>query len=134
MVMFRYPDDTFLKVDFHRYTDRRLRKGIVWRGLEIDSLYDIAVNKLETVSSAARKGLCRFVLHSQAKHRFTLKELTRGVEKKFSEPLDPLQMIKNFLKVVEYTDLPTMLIPFERVRMDEFYIDLARSLKQDVFI
>mgnify|MGYP001595466380 FL=1 len=134
MVMFRYPDDTFLKVDFHRYTDRRLRKGIVWRGLEIDSLYDIAVNKLETVSSAARGRDYVDLYCILKRHRFTLKELTRGVEKKFSEPLDPLQMIKNFLKVVEYTDLPTMLIPFERVRMDEFYIDLARSLKQDVFI
>jgi len=57
----------------------------------------------------------------------------RDVKKKFSERIDTLQLAKNFLKVVEYTDLPTMLIPFDRKDMDNFYADLARSLKKDVF-
>jgi len=42
--------------------------------------------------------------------------------------------LKKFLKVVEYADLPHMLIPFDRKAIDEFYVALARSLKKDVFV
>ena len=133
MVTFRYPDDTFLKIDFNRYTDIRLKKGLFWQGIEIDSLYDIAVNKLETVSSSPRSRDYVDLYCILQHHSFKFKELVRGVEKKFSERVDWLQLIKNFLKVVEYNDLPTMLIPFDRRQMDEFFTKLAKSLKKDVF-
>lgn len=131
-VTFRYPDDTFLKIDFNRYTDIRLKKGMVWRGMDIDSLYDIAVNKLETVSSVARSRDYVDLYYILKRYPFTVEELARGVEKKFSERVDALQLIKNFLKAVEYTDLPRMLIPFDRKDMDEYYAILARSLKKEV--
>lgn len=132
-ITFRYPNDTFLKIDFNRYTDTRLKKGLVWRGIEIDSLYDIAVNKVETVSSAPRTRdyvdlYCILQLRS-----FRVEDLMVGVGKKFSERVDALQLAKNFLKVIEYTDLPTMHIPFDRGRMTDFFMSLARSLKKDVF-
>ncbi len=133
-ITFRYPDDTFLKIDFNRYTDIRLKKGLVWRGIEIDSLYDIAVNKIETIFSAprARDYVDLYCILQQ--YPLSLKDLMQRVGEKFSEPVDALQLAKNFLKVIEYTDLPTMLIPFARHQMDEFFASLARSLKKDVFI
>ncbi len=133
-VTFRYPDDTFLKIDFNRYTEIRLKKGLVWRGIEIDSLYDIAVNKVETVSSSPRSRDYVDLYCILLQHPFTIKELVRGAEKKFLEQVDWLQLVKNFLKVAESTDLPKMLIPFDRNDMDAFYADLARSLKKDVFV
>lgn len=133
-VTFRYPDDTFLKIDFNRYTETRLKKGLVWRGIEIDSLYDIAVNKLETISSSPRTRDYVDLYYILQSTKFKIKDLMLSVEEKFSEPIDTLQLIKNFLKVVEYTDLPTMLIPFDRGQMDEFFTALARSLKKDVFV
>lgn len=131
-ITFRYPDDTFLKIDFNRYTDTKLKKGLVWRGIEIDSLYDIAVNKVETVSSTPRSRDYVDLYCILCRYPFRVEELVRGVEKKFSERVDALQLIKNFLKVVEYTDLPRMLVPFDRRDMDTYYADLARSLKKDV--
>lgn len=132
-VTFRYPDDTFLKIDFNRYTDSRLKKGMIWRGIEIDSLYDITVNKLETIFSSPRTRDYVDLYWILQSTKFKIKDLMLSVEEKFSEPIDTLQLIKNFLKVVEYTDLPTMLIPFDRRQMDEFFTALARSLKKDVF-
>lgn len=133
-VTFRYPDDTFLKIDFNRYTETRLKKGLVWRGIEIDSLYDIAVNKLETISSSPRTRDYVDLYYILQSTKFKIKDLMQSVGEKFSERIDMLQLIKNFLKVVEYIDLPTMLKPFDRRQMDEFFTALARSLKKDVFI
>lgn len=134
MVTFRYPDDTFLKIDFNRYTDTRLKKGMVWRGIEIDSLYDITVNKVETVSSAPRSRDYVDLYCILQRYPFRVKDLMQSVAEKFSERVDALQLIKNFLKVVEYADLPNMLVPFDRSRMDTFFTTLARSLKKDVFV
>lgn len=132
-VTFRYSDDTFLKIDFNRYTDTRLKKGMVWRSIDIDSLYDIAVNKVETVSSAPRSRDYIDLYCILQRYPLKIKDLARSIEEKFSERVDALQLVKNFLKVVEYTDLPNMLVPFDRRDMDRFYMDLAKSLKTTIF-
>ena len=44
-----YPNKTELKVDFAHYPYRRMRKVIRMK-LEVDSIFDIATNKLLTVS------------------------------------------------------------------------------------
>ncbi len=134
IVTFRYPDDTFLKIDFHRYTDRRLKKGLIWGGMDIDSLYDIAVNKVETVSSVPRSRDYVDLYCILQRSSLKLNDVVRDVGKKFSAQVDPLQLAKNFLKVVECIDLPRMLIPFDRKDMDTFYATLARSLKKEVFV
>src|SRR3989344_1556707 len=133
-VTFRYFDDTFLKVDFHHYTNQKLKKGIMWRGLEIDSIDDIAVNKLSTIASFARTRDYVDLYFILQKYPFSLYQLIAGVTKKFSQDIDPLQLTKNFLKVVEYTDFPKMLIRFKKQDMYNFYENLARSLKNKILI
>lgn len=43
-----------LKIDFNYFPSERIERGHVWKGLQIDSLYDIAVNKLETIDLSPR--------------------------------------------------------------------------------
>lgn len=133
-VKIRYPDNERLKVDFNHYPPQRLKKGMSWKGLEVDSIYDIAVNKLQTISERPRtRDFVDLYCIWQA-HPLRFQDLMRDVKKKFSERVDSLQLAKNFLKVVEYADLPRMLIPFDRKDMDSYYATLARSLKKEVFI
>lgn len=131
-VTFRYFDDTFLKVDFHHYTNQKLNKGLMWRGLEIDSIEDIAVNKLSTIASSARTRDYVDLYFILRQFPFTLHQLIAGVRKKFSQDIDPLQLTKNFLKVVEYSDFPKMLVPFDEKAMYRFYERLARKLKSKI--
>lgn len=131
-VTFRYFDDAFLKVDFHHYTNLKLKKGLMWRGLEIDSIDDIAVNKLSTIASSARTRDYVDLYFILQQYPFTLDQLIAGVTKKFSQDIDPLQLTKNFLKVVEYTDFPKILVHFEEKEMFSFYEDLARLLKSKI--
>lgn len=131
-VTFRYYDDTFLKVDFHHYTNQKLKKGFMWRGMEIDSIDDIAVNKLSTIASSARTRDYVDLYFILKQYPFTLQQLIAGVKEKFSQEIDPLQLTKNFLKVVEYTDFPKMLVPFDETDMQEFYERLAKKLRQKI--
>lgn len=128
-IFLRYPDNERLKADFGNYTSIRINKGTLWKGLEIDSLEDIATNKLHTISEGPRTRDYIDLYYIQKKHPFSLAQLTQNAHTKFREAIDPLKLAKNFLKVVEYTDYPNMLIPFDKKKMYAFYEDLARSLR-----
>ena len=128
----RYSDGSMLKIDFNRYAVKKVQPGLIWKGLEIDSLYDITVNKLSTISSRARTRDYVDLYFIFQKHKFDLDKLVSDVRKKFSEVIDPLLLTKNFLKVVEYTDYPKMLVPFDKKSMENFYEDLAKQLKPKI--
>ena len=129
---FRYSDETVLKVDFNHYTPVRLLPAIKWHNLEIDNLYDITVNKLQTISERPRgRDYIDIFFIFNGKHA-PLDEFIADAQKKFNEPIDRLQLAKNFLKVVEYTDTPKILLPFDRKKMDEFFERLARDLEPKI--
>ncbi len=133
-VKIRYPNDDLLKIDFHHYSPSRLKKGIIWKGLTIDSIYDISVNKLQTISEIPRTRDYVDLYAILKKTKWTARTLATSAARKFGVKTDSMHLAKNFLKVVEYVDLPRMLVPFDRKDMDRFYGNLAISLKKDIFI
>lgn len=131
-VYLRYKNNEALKIDFHHYTKTKLISGIRWRELEIDSLRDIAVNKLRTIATLPRTRdyLDLYIIMTNKPVR--LDRLIEDCKNKFGEEMDYIQLAKNFLKVSEYTDFPKMLIPFEGKNMYTFYENLARKLKTKI--
>lgn len=132
-VSLRYPDDTFLKIDFSHYTKNKIFVGEKWHGLEIDDLYDIAVNKLDTIATLPRTRDYVDLYFILKKEPYSLNQLIIDASKKFLDEIDALKLSKNFLKVSEYTDFPKMLVPFDKKAMEKFYIDLAKSLEKKIF-
>lgn len=133
MVSLRYPDDAFLKIDFNHYSRSRVTQGNWWRGLEIDSLYEIAINKLQTISTSPRtRDYVDLYFILQDKH-WPVENLMTDAAKKFPEKIDPLKLAKNFAKVSEYTDFPKMLVPFNQKTMEKFFLNLTKSLKVQIF-
>lgn len=128
----RYPNNDLLKIDFNNYARVRIQQGVQWRGLEIDSLRDIAVNKIHTLANRPRTRDYVDVYGIFKKYDIQLSSLIADAERKFEETIDALQLVKNFLKVKEYKDLPIMLVPFDRKQMDAFFTSLARSLKKEI--
>ena len=81
-VRLRYPDREMLKVDFNNYSRIRMRKGMCWRGLEIDSLRDIAVNKIYTLATIPRTRDYVDVYYILTETRMSLTRLLTDAEKK----------------------------------------------------
>jgi len=115
-----------IKIDFNHYPYRRVEKGKIYQGIEIDSLRDIATNKLLTINQ--RNDVKDFVDLYFLLKDFTLWDLMYGVEKKFSREQDIVLISSDFAKVEEFDFLPKMLVPLNLNDLKEFFKQKAIEL------
>lgn len=128
----RFSKDTLLKIDFHHSTSMTLEKGLVWRGLSVDSLFDITVNKLRTIATTPRTRDYVDYYYASTFMHYPIKTLLPAVSKKFHETIDPLQLAKNFLSAATRVDLPIMRVPFDENAMIAFYKHAASELHSSI--
>lgn len=128
--LLEFPDKEKLKVDFGYYPYKRLRKGELIESVEVDSLFDIAVNKLQTIHQ--RTEVKDFVDLYFLLKKFTVWDLMEGVRVKFRIELDPYTIAADYLKSGSFENLPKMLVPFELTDLQSFYKDLAKKLGMSV--
>lgn len=122
-----------LKVDFSHYPFPRIDRRKKWMGLEIDSLEDIAANKIQTLSTNPRERDFVDLYFILKRRGFSLNKLVLSAKAKFDWHLDPLQLGQVFTQVVAVKDVPKMLIPFDRKEMENFFLRLAKSLEKEIF-
>lgn len=125
-----------LKVDFNFYPFARINLGKKWNGLEIDSLEDIAVNKIHTASMKPRARDfvdLFFLLNGKGCQAYSIPRLISYAKAKFDWHIDPVQLGENFAKVVTFTDFPKMLVPFNPKEMEDFFLKLAKGMKSEIF-
>ena len=127
-----------LKVDFAFYPYPRIRADLGKRlnSLRIDSVFDIATNKVFTLFQHPRlRDYIDLYFIFKKIPDFDLEELVAYARNKFDFVVDRKELAKNFLKVLdlEQADFPRMLIPFDRKEMEDFFLKLAKSLEKDIF-
>ncbi len=121
-----FPDGEKLKVDFGYYPYKRLKKGKFIDSFEIDSMFDIAVNKLQTIRQ--RSAVKDFVDLYFLLQTFTIWDLMEGARVKFRMQIDPYLVAVDCLKVSNFENLPVMLKPLSLNKLKDFYKDLAKKL------
>lgn len=129
----RFPDTSRFKVDFSHYSFTRLKKGLNWKGLAIDSLYDIAVNKTHTIRTQPRERDYVDFYFIVKETGWKIDQLLADADKKFGMTTDTLEVTKHFLRAAEITEYPKMLVPFNQRSMEKFFLNLAKSLKKEIF-
>lgn len=122
-----------LKVDFNYYPFARINKSNRWRGLEIDSLEDIAANKVHTIYTKARDRDFVDLFFLMKEKKLDLRQLTLLAKAKFDWHIDPVQLGQAFTKVVALKDVPKMLVPFNRREMEKFFLKEAKKLGKQIF-
>ncbi|HSW88006.1 MAG TPA: nucleotidyl transferase AbiEii/AbiGii toxin family protein [Candidatus Saccharimonadales bacterium] len=115
-----------LKVDFSYYPYKRLEKESLVNDIAVDSLLDIAVNKLLTISQ--RTEVKDFVDLYYLLDIFTIWDLRNGVKSKFSIDLDPLIIGADFLKVESFNYLPRMIKPLKLEELQSFFQKKAEDI------
>lgn len=126
-------DQTKLKVEFTYFPFKRLKKGKEFKGVAVDSLFDITVNKLNAILSRrhARDYIdFYFILKDET---FSWEEIINGVKKKFSWQIDPLNLAARLSQIDKLHDYPKMIKQFSRVKMLDFYEDQAAKLNKEIF-
>ncbi len=130
-----FKDNQYLKVDFNYYPFPRIEKGKKYKNLEIDSIYDIAVNKIHTMFMRTRGRDFIDIYFIMKTFNYQLGQLIKDAKVKFDWHIDKITLASQFVKAKEIKDedLPKMLTPFNKTALEEFFLNLAKSLKGDIF-
>ncbi len=131
--VYSFANGSQLKVDFNYYPFPRIERGGKYQGLSLDSLLDIAVNKIHTISINPRGRDYVDVYFILKNEQFSLEKLIDYAKAKFDWHIEPMQLGENFAKVSTFSDFPKMLVRFEPKEMEDFFLKLAKDLKKDIF-
>lgn len=130
-----YNDGDELKVDFNYYPFPQIEKGINFKHLQVDSMRDIAANKVHTLFIRARaRDYVDLYFLFQA-YDYSLKDLILDAKAKFDWDIDRVNLASQFIRVKELLpkDLPRMLVKFDTGQMVKFFMTEAKKLKQEIF-
>ena len=124
--------DEILKMEFTYFPFPRIEKGMKKYGITIDSLEDIAVNKVFTIyqRTKARDYIDLYVLCK--KEGFSITDLVKRAQVKFDWYVDPLQLGAQFQKAREAPDLPRMVEEIAPEVWQTFFEKEAKKLKTKI--
>ncbi len=129
-----FNDGEKLKVDFNYYPFPRIAKGKKFKSLEIDSLYDIATNKLHTIFMKPRSRDYVDLYFILKENRYLLDKLILDAKAKFDWHIDKLNLASQFAKVVDFgADFPKVIRQFDQKKMENFFLNLSKSLSSGIF-
>jgi predicted nucleotidyltransferase component of viral defense system len=130
--LFKLPGSE-LKVDFNYYPFARINKGRRWKTLAIDSLEDIAANKIHTIYTHPRDRDFVDLFFIMKHTNLPLQKMVALAKAKFDWHIDPIQLGQALTHVVTVRDIPKMLVPLDRKTMENFFLGEAKKLESEVF-
>lgn len=130
-----YKDKDQLKVDFNYYPFPRIEKGLKHKNLDVDSLYDIAANKIHTLFMKPRTRDYIDIYFILKQQDYSLNKLILDAKAKFDWHIDKVTLASQFIKVkdIKEAELPQMLVPFKKQDMEEFFLKLAKEMEKEIF-
>src|SRR3989344_5689675 len=121
------------KVDFNYYPFPRIEPGKKYKDVSIDSVYDIAANKLHTMFMKPRSRDYIDLYFILSREKYPLDKLIIAAKTKFDWHIDKVTLASQFLRTKDFDESAMMLVPFDKKKMDNFFFDLAKSLNKDIF-
>ncbi len=122
-------ENDFIKTEFTYFPFPRIETGKNFSDLKIDSLLDIAVNKVFTICQNPRsRDFLDLYLILKAKPDWKIKELMQKAQAKFDHYIDPLQLSAQFIKANLLKDYPKMITQITQEEWQRFFMDEAKKL------
>lgn len=131
-LFFLHIGNEVVKAEFTYFPFPRIEKGGEEYGIVIDSLVDVATNKLFTIyqRSMARDYIDLYLV---AKEKgFTIEELIEKAKAKFDWHIDSLQLGTQFTKAQEAEDYPRMITEISPEEWRSFFLSEAKKLKRGI--
>ncbi len=128
----KFADNYILKLEFTYYPFPQIEKPTEKDGLLIDSLFDIAVNKLFTLVQKPR-GRDYFDLYTIiSKYRFSIEDLRLKAKQKFDWDVDVLQLASRLNEVSQHLDDPIVEGKFDRNQVVSFFENQALGCRDGI--
>jgi len=122
-------DNDTIKTEFTYFPFTRIESKKQFGNLYIDSLIDIAVNKIFTIYQKPRSrdfiDLYCILEHEKS---WTIDDLIEKAQVKFDNYIDPIQLSGQFVKVETLKDYPRMFKKIDDKKWQEFFMKEAKRL------
>lgn len=121
-----------IKTEFTYFPFPRIAKFKKINQLAIDSLQDIAVNKIFTIyqNPRSRDFIDLYLILKQEK--FQLKDLIKLAKAKFDWHIDPLQLAGKLTLAKDVKDYPKMIIKLESKTWQDYWLKQATVIGKDI--
>ena len=107
--------------------NQRIEKKIKRNKLFVDSLEDIAVNKLFTIYQKPRSRDFIDLYLIMKKTGYSMEDLIKKTKIKFDWHIDYLQLGSQFMQAKTVKDYPRMILKLKNEEWQEFFVSQAKS-------
>ena len=122
------------KIDFGQYPFGPIENLRNFNGLLVESLFDIAINKAQTIAFRPRlRDFIDLYFIIEKKPEWTFQELLKKSFEKFEMKVDSLQLGESLLEVKNLADMPKMIKKVDLNNVRKFFLNEARILKKEIF-
>src|SRR3990167_7929180 len=129
MLSFRSYD---LKLEFTYFPFPRIDETNIVDGLKIDSVKDIAVNKLFTIYQNPRSRDFIDLYMINMKYDYEIIDLVKLAKIKFDWHVDLVQLGSQFLKSTELKDYPRLITKLDEKKWQKYFLEEANKLSNDI--
>ena len=131
-IIFLHFDNEILKTEFTYFPFPVKELGKLEYGMNIDSILDIAVNKLFTIyeRTKARDYIDLYLIIKNKKYK--IEDLIKDARIKFDWHIDLIQLGVQFLRAEEAEDLPRMVVEVQKKEWVSFFKEEAKKLKAEI--
>lgn len=131
-LIFLYLKKDIVKTEFTYFPFPRIEKKIKKNKLFIDSLEDIAVNKLFVIYQKPRLRDFIDLYLIIKKTGWSIEDLIKKAKMKFDWHMDYLQLGSQFLLSEKIKDYPRMIVKLKNEEWQKFFISQAKSFSEKV--
>lgn len=121
-----------IKTEFTYYPFPQIENKKIVNGIHVDSLLDIAVNKVFTIYQKPRSRDFIDLYLIIKKTGWKMTDLIKKTKIKFDYHVDLLQLGTQFVKSTKVTDFPKMLIKLPNASWQKFFMAEAMKFKKDI--
>lgn len=125
-------DGDVIKTEFTYFPFPRIEKKNKIGSLFVDSLLDIAVNKVFTIYQKPRSRDFIDLYLILKNKKWVIADLVKKAKIKFDWYIDPLQLAGQFLQAKEVKDYPRMIDKLQPEIWQKFFEDEAKKLKEQI--
>ena len=121
-----------LKIEFTYYPFTPFNASKMEYGIKIDSVEDIAVNKLFTIYQNPRSRDFMDLYMIVKRYNYDLSDLIKKAKIKFDWHVDLLKLGSQFLQVTELKDYPKLIEALDKNDWQEYFMKQAKNLGQEI--